>query len=99
MQLCDFGWADLGTWESLHEASPKDMHQNVTINGHTLLYDCKDNMIAVPKNKLVVLHDLEGYLVGTETGTIEVTHQGRTGTTEFSTGEDGATCVTDLRLT
>lgn len=33
------------------------------------------------------------------TGTIEVTHQGRTGTTEFSTGEDGATCVTDLRLT
>lgn len=63
VQLCDFGWADLGTWESLHEASPKDMHQNVTINGHTLLYDCKDNMIAVPKNKLVVLHDLEGYLV------------------------------------
>ncbi len=63
VQLCNFGWADLGTWESLHEASPKDMHQNVNINGHTLLYDCKDNMIAVPKNKLVVLHDLEGYLV------------------------------------
>ena len=63
VQLCNFGWADLGTWESLHEASPKDMHKNVTINGHTLLYDCKDNMIAVPKNKLVVLHDLEGYLV------------------------------------
>lgn len=33
------------------------------------------------------------------TGTIEVTHQGRTGTTEFSTTDDGATCVTDLRLT
>lgn len=63
VQLCNFGWADLGTWESLHESSPKDMHQNVTINGHTLLYDCKNNMIAVPQNKLVVLHDLEGYLV------------------------------------
>lgn len=32
------------------------------------------------------------------TGTIEVSHQGRTGTTEFSTEEDGATCVTDLQL-
>ena len=31
--------------------------------------------------------------------TIEVTHQGRTGTTEFSTFADGATCLTDLRLT
>lgn len=33
------------------------------------------------------------------TGTIEITHQGRTGVTKFSTTEDGATCVTDLRLT
>lgn len=32
------------------------------------------------------------------TGTIEITHQDRTGTTEFSTNDDGATCVTDLRL-
>ena len=33
------------------------------------------------------------------TGLIEVSYQGRTGTTEFSTGDDGATCVTDLHLT
>lgn len=33
------------------------------------------------------------------TGTIEVTHQGRTGTTQFATTDDGATCATDLRLT
>ncbi|MCQ4619995.1 CueP family metal-binding protein [Corynebacterium sp. CCUG 71335] len=33
------------------------------------------------------------------TGLIEVSYQGRTGTTEFSTTADGATCVTDLRLT
>jgi len=32
------------------------------------------------------------------TGTIEISSQGRTGTTEFSTAENGATCVTDLRL-
>ena len=33
------------------------------------------------------------------TGLIEVSYQGRTGTREFSTADDGATCVTDLRLT
>lgn len=33
------------------------------------------------------------------TGTIEITHQGRTGATEFSTTADGATCVTDLQMT
>ena len=63
VQLCDFGWADLGTWGSLHEASPKDNHKNVIINGYTLLYDCKDNIIALPEGKLAVLQGLEDYLV------------------------------------
>jgi len=63
VQLCNFGWADLGTWGSLHEASPKDQQKNVIIKGHTLLYDCKDNIIAVPKGKLAVVQGLEDYLV------------------------------------
>ncbi len=63
VQLCSFGWADLGTWGSLYEASPKDQHRNVIIKGNTLLYECKDNVIAVPKGKLAVLQGLEDYLV------------------------------------
>lgn len=63
VQLCNFGWADLGTWGSLHEASPKDQHKNVIINGKTLLYDCNNNIIAMPNGKLVVLQGLENYLV------------------------------------
>jgi mannose-1-phosphate guanylyltransferase len=63
VQLCSFGWADLGTWGSLHEASPKDQHRNVIVKGNTLLYDCKDNIIAVPQGKLAVLQGLEDYLV------------------------------------
>lgn len=63
VQLCDFGWADLGTWGSLHDASPKDKHQNVIIKGHTLLYDCANNIIALPEGKLAVLQGLENYLV------------------------------------
>jgi mannose-1-phosphate guanylyltransferase len=63
VQLCDFGWADLGTWGALHDASPKDKHQNVMINGQTMLYDCRDSIIAVPEGKLAVLQGLEDYLV------------------------------------
>ena len=39
------------------------------------------------------------WLPNDATGLIEISYQGRTGTTEFSTTDDGATCVTDLRLT
>ena len=63
VQLCNFGWADLGSWGALHEASPKDQYKNVIADGHTLLYDCKNNIVAVPKGKLVVLQGLEDYLV------------------------------------
>ena len=38
------------------------------------------------------------WLPGETTGTIEIIHRDRTGTTEFSTMENGATCITDLRL-
>lgn len=63
VQLCNFGWADLGTWGALHEASPKDQHKNVIMKGHTILYECKDNIIAIPKGKLAVLQGLEDYLI------------------------------------
>ncbi|MCF2572662.1 CueP family metal-binding protein [Brevibacterium sp. UCMA 11754] len=31
-------------------------------------------------------------------GTIDITHEGKSGSVDFSTGEDGATCITGLRL-
>ena len=49
VQLCDFGWADLGTWSSLYDISPKDVNENVAINGNSLLYNCKQNVVVVPK--------------------------------------------------
>ena len=63
VQLCDFGWADIGTWSSLYDASPKDENRNVIVNSNTLLYNCKENIILMPEDKLAVIQDLEGYLV------------------------------------
>ncbi|HCG56053.1 MAG TPA: hypothetical protein DEW39_07885 [Brevibacterium sp.] len=33
------------------------------------------------------------------TGTIEISHDGRTGASDFTTTDDGATCITDLQFT
>ena len=43
--------------------------------------------------------DIQVTITDDAIGLIEVSYQGRTGTTEFSTTDASATCVTDLRLT
>lgn len=63
VQVCNFGWADLGTWESLYRVSPKDKDQNVIIDSNTILYNCKNNVVLMPKGKLAVIDGLEDYLV------------------------------------
>ena len=60
--LGDFGWSDLGSWDAVYELLPKDEHQNV-LSKNTLLYHSSGNFIKAPGDKLVVLSDLEGYLV------------------------------------
>lgn len=59
----DFGWSDLGTWGSLYDLADKDENNNVSIKCDTLMYDCKDNIVVLPKGKLAVLQNMEGYLV------------------------------------
>jgi mannose-1-phosphate guanylyltransferase len=40
----------------------KDESNNV-VEANALLYNCKDNYVKAKKNKIVILQDLEGYLV------------------------------------
>jgi len=62
--LCsDFGWTDLGTWGSLYEMSPKDNDQNVTLKCESMFYGSKNNIVALPNDKLAVIQDLDGYIV------------------------------------
>lgn len=61
--LGDFLWSDVGSWASLHDIREKDENKNV-VEANALLYNCHDNFVASPKkNKIVILQDLEGYLV------------------------------------
>ena len=59
----DFGWADLGTWGSLYENSTKDENKNCIIGDKVFTYGVKNSIINVPKDKLVVLQGLEGYII------------------------------------
>ena len=62
--LGEFGWSDMGTWDSLYALSNKDTEANATLNNnHSLIYNCKGNMVALAKEKLVVIDGLEGYLI------------------------------------
>ncbi|MDR1004443.1 MAG: mannose-1-phosphate guanylyltransferase [Prevotellaceae bacterium] len=63
VSLGDFGWSDLGTWDSLYELSPKDDESNVTLKCRTLFYNSKKNMVVLPSNKLAVIDGLDGYLI------------------------------------
>ena len=59
----DFGWSDLGTWASLHSESPKDNSGNVIKADNIFLNDVNNCLIRMPENKLVVLRDLDNYII------------------------------------
>ena len=63
VMLCDFGWADLGTWHSIYEAKSVGEGDNVVLDSNVILEKCKDNIIKLPKGRLGVFSDLEGYIV------------------------------------
>lgn len=63
VQLADMGWSDLGTWESLYELSPKDKNKNAILKCGTLLYNSKNNIIALPEDRLAIIQDMDGYLI------------------------------------
>lgn len=59
----DIGWSDLGTWGSIYTHLPQDKDKNAVVGKNVMLYDSKECIVSVPKEKLVVLQGLEGYIV------------------------------------
>jgi mannose-1-phosphate guanylyltransferase len=57
------GWSDLGTWGSLYTHIKHDVKENAVVGKNVLLYDSSNNIINVPKNKLVVLQGLNDFIV------------------------------------
>jgi len=76
VMLCHFGWADLGTWEAVHDALPQSDMGNVVIDSKSLLYDCKDCIIKLPDGHVAVVQGLEDYVVVEEGNVLVICKKG-----------------------
>ena len=61
--MADFGWSDLGTWQSLYDLGYKDEKGNVSYKCLKKVYDASDNIIVMPEGNLAVIDGLQGYLI------------------------------------
>jgi len=59
----DFGWSDLGTWDSLYENSIVSKDGNVKNSDKILCFDTENTIIHIPENKLIVVEGLQNYIV------------------------------------
>ncbi|NJM93390.1 MAG: mannose-1-phosphate guanylyltransferase [Cytophagales bacterium] len=59
----EFGWSDLGTWNSLHDVKDKYDNDNNVVDANALIYDTANCFIKAKNEKLVVVQGLEGFLV------------------------------------
>jgi mannose-1-phosphate guanylyltransferase len=76
VMLCHFGWSDLGTWASVHDALPQSDMGNVVIDSKSLLYDCKDCLIKLPDGHVAVVQGLEDYVVVEEGNVLVICKKG-----------------------
>jgi mannose-1-phosphate guanylyltransferase len=63
VRSADIGWSDLGTWGSLYEHIQHDKDENAIVGKNVMIYDSKNCIVNMPKNKLVVMQGLDGYIV------------------------------------
>jgi len=57
----DFGWSDIGSWESLYDFLPKGENNNV-VEGDVILKDTR-NCFIKGNNRLIVANDLENIVI------------------------------------
>ena len=65
----DFGWSDLGNWQSLHEKLSKDQDNNAAV-GNVYFYDSTNCVVHAENARKVVVQGLDGYIVSEKNGQI-----------------------------
>lgn len=60
---CHFGWADLGTWHSIHEMKRRSQTDNVVLRGNVTLKECERCIVTLPDGHSAVIYGLEDYVV------------------------------------
>jgi len=57
------GWSDLGTYGSLFNHIKKDERDNAIVGKNVMMYDSKNCIVNISKDKLVVVEGLQDYIV------------------------------------
>ena len=63
----DFGWSDLGNWQSLHEKLSKDQNNNAAV-GNVTFYESANCVVHTEDARKVVIQGLDGYIVSEKNG-------------------------------
>lgn len=87
VKSCSFGWADLGTWDSLYSVSGKDADGNAALATRAVLHGCRDNVIKLRPGRAAVIEGLEGYIVAESENALLICRRGDSGRTRLLANE------------
>lgn len=59
----DFGWCDLGTWQSVYDNSEKDYLGNAVYGDQVMIMDASGCMVKVENGKLLLLQGIEDMII------------------------------------
>ena len=59
----DFGWSDLGTWNSAWDNMEKDYFGNAVVGKQVMVVDANNCMVHASSDKLMVLQGLKDYII------------------------------------
>ena len=76
VENCSFGWADLGTWESLHRVTTKDEAGNAELATRTIMHNCKNNVVKLSGGRVAVIEGLEDFVVAESSNVLVVCKRG-----------------------
>lgn len=68
----EFGWSDLGSWDSLRTLLPQDEDGNAKVGKDIRLYDCKNCVVHADEETKVVAQGLDGYIIAEKHGQLLV---------------------------
>ena len=63
----DFGWSDLGNWQSLHEKLHKDEYNNASV-GRVDFFECRNCVVHAEDAQKVVLQGLDNFIISEKGG-------------------------------
>ena len=59
----NFGWSDVGTWGSVYQNLRKDRYANAYDQQQVYVYNTRNTLINLPKDKVAVVNGLKDYIV------------------------------------